>query len=100
LEIPDQTVGEKFYTGFGLVDEPDRDGVVHLRPAPLKRETVLLYAGPRKRLHHVAFGAPGAEFEATRESLSRAGVNPVDPPPGAAGGGGGGLGWGIQTVIS
>ena len=24
LEIPDQTVGEKFYTGFGLVDEPGR----------------------------------------------------------------------------
>ena len=60
LEIPDQTVGEKFYTGFGLVDEPGRDGAVHLRPAPLKRETVLLYGGPKKRLHHVAFGAPGA----------------------------------------
>jgi len=87
LEIPDQTVGEKFYTGFGLVDEPGRDGAVRLRPAPLKRETVLLYGGPKKRLHHVAFGAPGAEFEATRESLRRAGVSPVDPPRGAPVGG-------------
>jgi len=87
LEIPDQTVGEKFYTGFGLVDEPGRDGAVHLRPAPLKRETVLLYGGPRKRLHHVAFGAPGAELEATRESLRRAGVSQVDPPRGAPEGG-------------
>ena len=87
LEIPDQTVGEKFYTGFGLVDEPGRDGAVRLRPASLKRETVMLYAGPRKRLHHVAFGAPGAEFEATRDSLRRAGVNPVDPPRGAPDGG-------------
>ena len=87
LEIPDQTVGEKFYTGFGLVDEPGRDGAVHLRPAPLKRETVLLYGGPRKRLHHVAFGAAGAEFDATRESLQRAGVSQVDPPRGAPEGG-------------
>jgi len=54
---------------------------VRLRPAPLKRESVLLYGGPKKRLHHVAFGAPGAEFEATRESLRRAGVSQVDPPP-------------------
>src|SRR2546422_4441919 len=87
LEIPDQTVGEKFYTGFGLVDEPGRDGAVRLRPALLKRETVLLYGGPKKRLHHVAFGAPGAEFEATRESLRRAGVSQVDPPRGAPEGG-------------
>src|SRR5438046_978630 len=87
LEIPDQTVGEKFYTGFGLVDEPGRDGAVRLRPALLTRETVLLYGGPKKRLHHVAFGAPGAEFEATRESLRRAGVSQVDTPRGATEGG-------------
>jgi hypothetical protein len=64
LEVPDQTVGEKFYTGFGLVGEGRGDAAVHLRPAPLKRDSVLLYEGPRKKLHHVAFGAPGAEFEA------------------------------------
>jgi catechol 2,3-dioxygenase-like lactoylglutathione lyase family enzyme len=87
LEVPDQTVGEKFYTGFGLVDESRRDGAVRLRPASLKRETVLLYGGPKKRLHHVAFGAPGAELEATRESLKRAGVAEVDPPRGAPDGG-------------
>ncbi len=87
LEIPDQTVGEKFYTGFGLVDAAARDGAVRLRPAPLKREAVLLYGGPKKRLHHVAFGAPGAELEQTRESLRRAGVSEVDPPRGAPDGG-------------
>jgi hypothetical protein len=43
LDVPDQTVGEKFYRNFGLVDEAGRDGAVHLRPAPLKRESVLLY---------------------------------------------------------
>ena len=87
LEVPDQTVGEKFYTGFGLVGEGRGDDAVHLRPAPIKRDSVLLYAGPKKRLHHVAFGAPGAEFEATRESIRRAGVAQIDPPRGAPEGG-------------
>ena len=87
LEVPDQTVGERFYQDFGLVSESRRDDAVHLRPAPLACETVLLYAGPRKRLHHIAFGAPGAAFEATKESLRRMGVREIDPPKGAAEGG-------------
>jgi catechol 2,3-dioxygenase len=87
LEVPDQTVGEKFYRSFGLVDEGGRDGAVHLRPASLERQTVLLYGGPKKRLHHLAFGAPGDEYQATLESIRRAGVRPVDPPRGAPDGG-------------
>src|SRR2546421_10340170 len=87
LEIPDQTVGEKFYTGFGLVDEPGRDGAVHLRPAPLKRETVLLYGGPRKGPHHRAVGAPGAESEAPREAVQRGGGRAGGAPGAAAAGG-------------
>src|SRR5213593_2943504 len=62
LEVPDQGAGEKFYSNFGLIDAPGRDGAVRLRPAPLQRESVLLYGGPRKRLHHLAFGAPGGGF--------------------------------------
>ena len=87
LEVPDQTVGEKFYTSFGLVDEARRDGAVELRPAPVKRESVLLYGGPRKRLHHLAFGAPGPDFAATRESIRQAGVREVDGPRGGPEGG-------------
>src|SRR5437660_10241524 len=68
LEIPDQTVGEKFYTGFGLVDEPGRDGAVRLRPAPLKRETVLLYGGPRKRPAHGGAGGRGSTTFGTRDA--------------------------------
>ncbi len=41
LEVPDQTVGEKFYRTFGLVDGPARDDAVHLRPAPLERACTL-----------------------------------------------------------
>jgi len=87
LEIPDQRVGEEFYRSFGLVDTPAGDNAVRLRPAALERESVLLYAGPRKRLHHLAFGAPGDEFAATRQALVHAGVREIDPPKGAPGGG-------------
>src|SRR5262245_36083042 len=88
LEVPDQTIGERFYTSFGLLDEGGRrDGAVALRPAPVERESVLLYGGPKKRLHHLAFGAPGDDFAATRESIRRAGVPEVDPPRGAPEGG-------------
>jgi len=45
LEVPDQTVGEKFYTGFGLVGEGRGDAAVHLRPAPYL-QGVLGHLGP------------------------------------------------------
>src|SRR5438093_10443095 len=87
LEVPDQGAGEKFYSNFGLLNAPSRDATVRLRPAPLKRESVLRYGGPKKRLHHLAFGAPGDDFAATRESIRRAGVREVDAPRGAPEGG-------------
>ncbi|HXG04857.1 MAG TPA: VOC family protein [Candidatus Binatia bacterium] len=87
LEVPDQQKGETFYRLFGLAEAGARGDVVALRPAPLKREAVLLYPGPRKRLHHLAFGAPGDDFAEVRESLARAGVREVDPPRGAPEGG-------------
>jgi catechol 2,3-dioxygenase len=87
LEVPDQTLGEKFYASFGLEPASGRDDAVRLRPAPLTRASVLIYGGPKKRLHHLAFGAPGDEFEATREAIRRAGVREVDPPRGAPEGG-------------
>jgi len=87
LEVPDQAVGEKFYRSFGLLEQAGRDGAVHLRPAPQQRETVRLYAGPRKRLHHLAFGATGDDYQATLAAIRRAGVREVDPPRGAPDGG-------------
>jgi catechol 2,3-dioxygenase-like lactoylglutathione lyase family enzyme len=86
LEVPDQTIGEKFYTSFGLVNESSKDDAVHLRPSQQSKDTVRLYAGPKKKLHHAAWGAPGAEYAATRESVRRAGVKEVDPPKGLEGG--------------
>ena len=87
LEVPNQTLGEKFYCNFGLAQTPAHDNAVHLRPALLKRDSTLLYAGPRKRLHHFALGAPGDDFQQVKESLHRAGVTEVDPPHNAPEGG-------------
>src|SRR5213592_4766702 len=87
LEVPDQGAGEKFYSNFGLLNAPSRDATVRLRPAPLQRESVLLYGGPKKRLHHLAFGAPGDGYAAPREPARRAGVPPLLPPRGAPDGG-------------
>ena len=80
LEVPDQTIGEKFYRNFGLAQASARDGAVHLRPPLLGTDSVLLYAGSKKRLHHLAFGAPGDNFAQIEESLRRAGVSKVNPP--------------------
>src|SRR5438094_5552638 len=82
LEVPDQGAGEKFYSNFGLVNAPSRDNAVRLKPAPLQRAAVLLYGGAKKRLHHLAFGAPGEEYVATREAVRRARARAVDPPRG------------------
>jgi catechol 2,3-dioxygenase len=87
LEVPDQAVGETFYRTFGLVDQPARDEAVHLRPGGLGRACTLLYGGPKKRLHHLAFGAPGDQYEAVREAVRRGGIREVDPPRGAPDGG-------------
>jgi catechol 2,3-dioxygenase len=87
LEVPDQTVGEKFYARFGLVDGSGRGEAVRLRPAGIAREAVMLYPGPRKKLHHLAFGAAGDELAATREQVRRAGVREIDAPRGAPEGG-------------
>jgi len=87
LEVPDQTVGQKYYQDFGLVDASGGGQAVGLKPACQTREAVLLYAGPRKRLHHLCYGAAGEDFAQTRTALASAGVKEIDPPRGAREGG-------------
>lgn len=87
LEVPDQTVGQRYYQDFGLVDATGPSDAVRLRSAAQGRQSVLLYGGARKRLHHLCFGAPGDDFAAVREALRRAGVREVDPPREAPEGG-------------
>jgi len=85
LEVPDQTLGQRYYQDFGLVDESGRGAAVRLRAARQTRESVQLYEGPRKRLHHLCFGATGEDFARTRSAVRLNGVPEVDPPRGGAG---------------
>ena len=87
LEVPDPTVGQRFYEDFGLVDGGASGDSVRLRPERLGRDAVLLYGGKRKRLHHLCYGAPGEDFARVREAIRRAGVAETDAPPGAPEGG-------------
>jgi catechol 2,3-dioxygenase-like lactoylglutathione lyase family enzyme len=87
LEVPDQQVGQRFYQDFGFADATGAANAVRLRPRTLAREQILLFAGPKKRLHHLAFAAPGADFAAVRERLRAAGVTEIDPPRDAPEGG-------------
>jgi len=87
LEVPDQTVGQKYYQDFGLVDASGNGQAVRLKTARQSREAVQLYAGPRKRLHHLCYGAEGEDFAQTRKALAAAGVKELDAPRGAAEGG-------------
>jgi len=87
LEVPDQQVGQRFYQDFGFEDATGASNAVKLRPKPLAREQIFLYAGPKKRLHHLAFAAPDQDFEAVRARLQAAGVREVDAPKDAPEGG-------------
>jgi catechol 2,3-dioxygenase len=87
LEVPDQALGQKYYQDFGLVDATGGKSAVQLRPARQDREVVQLYAGPRKRLHHLCYGATGEDWAGVRAALRAAGVREVDPPRGAPEGG-------------
>ena len=59
LEVPDQAVGQRYYRDFGLADATGGGNAVRLRAPRQSRDNVLLYEGPRKRLHHLCFGAAG-----------------------------------------
>ena len=91
LEVPDQTVGETFYRTFGLVDQPARDGAVHLRPGGLGRECTLALrraeeAPPppgvrraRRRVRGGAGGDPPGRRARGRSAARRARRRVLDP---------------------
>jgi catechol 2,3-dioxygenase-like lactoylglutathione lyase family enzyme len=87
LDVPDQTRGQRYYMDFGLRDATGGSDAVRLRPGAVGRDQVLLYGGSRKRLHHLAFAAPGVEYSIVRRSLAAYGARETDPPSGGPDGG-------------
>ena len=77
LSVPDPDAGGAFYTSFGLT--------ASARPNALRLDTPLglagfLYEGPRKHLHHLAFGVDAAELGVLRQALEKGGVALLEPP--------------------
>jgi catechol 2,3-dioxygenase-like lactoylglutathione lyase family enzyme len=79
LEVPGPVVGETFYRDFGLKETDSRGNSLKLQTSRGSGE-LLLFEGPKKRLHHIAFAAPGDDFEAVRAALKQAGIPELDPP--------------------
>ena len=79
LEVPDPVLGETFYRDFGLKQTDSQRNSIQLKTSRGSGE-LLLYEGPKKRLHHIALAAPGDELDAVREALKRAHVPEIDPP--------------------
>src|SRR5207245_107413 len=69
LEVPDQGAGEKFYSNFGLIDAPGRDGAVRRRPSPTRREWVVRCGGAP-----LALNRPGHIAREVRRGCPDAGL--------------------------
>jgi catechol 2,3-dioxygenase-like lactoylglutathione lyase family enzyme len=82
LEVPDPAKGEAFYRDFGLRSAEGGGAAARLE-AGRGGGGLLLYEGPRKRLHHVAFAAPGQHFASVRAALKQAGIAEIEPPKAA-----------------
>src|SRR5262249_54416229 len=79
LEVPDPGRGEAFYRDFGLRSAESGGPALQLE-AGHGAGGLILFGGPKRRLHHVAFAAPGEHFDAVRAALRQAGIAEIDPP--------------------
>ena len=68
LAVPDPAKGRKFYTDFGLDAREDGKSIA-MRCFGRDQDQVVLVEGPKKRLHHVCFGATPAGLAAAKARL-------------------------------
>jgi catechol 2,3-dioxygenase-like lactoylglutathione lyase family enzyme len=80
LTVPDATVGRKFFSAFGLAAHEDGKRIV-MRCHGRDQDQVILVEGPKKRLHHMCFGAGAAALAELKARLARNGTPLVDAPP-------------------
>lgn len=79
LAVPDPAVGRKFYADFGLHGRDDGNRVA-MRCHGREQDQVVLVEGPKKRLHHLCFGASKAGLDAAKVRVEKSGVRLLDPP--------------------
>lgn len=81
VAVPDLKAAAHFYTAFGLdVRETPQGLGLHTFGNP--HQWGLIVEGPRKRLHHLSFGAYAIDMPAFRDRLERLGIPLIDAPAG------------------
>ena len=84
LAVPDAAIGKKFYTDFGLEGRDDGNRAI-MRCHGRDQDQVILVEGPKKRMHHVCFGASAKGLAALKARLQQNAVRLLDPPNEAPG---------------
>lgn len=79
LAVPDLAIGEKFYTDFGLEGRAEGNRAV-MRCHGRAQDQVMLVEGPKRRLHHVCFGAGAEGLAALKQRLEQSRVRLLDAP--------------------
>jgi catechol 2,3-dioxygenase-like lactoylglutathione lyase family enzyme len=86
LTVPDVEIGKAFYTDFGLIARDEADRAV-LRCDGREQDQVILLEGPRKQLHHIAFGTRAEDLERLEKRLQASHIALLEPPKNCAGDG-------------
>lgn len=80
LEVPDLTVAEAYFDCLGM-EVRDRESMLVLGCAGRAQDELVLSAGPRKRLHHVAFSIDADDTKAFAKLLQARGIVVQASPP-------------------
>ena len=80
LTLPDATVGKQFYSDFGMEAREEGKRIV-MRCHGRDQDQVVLVEGPKRRMHHICFGARSAAIEEIKQRLEKNGHKLVDAPP-------------------
>jgi catechol-2,3-dioxygenase len=86
LQVPDLSVGEKFYADFGL-RTGERDGLLTVRCEGRDQDQALLTEGPAKSIGHVAFGVAEGALPEWERHLEGQHIQLTDAPHGGLPGG-------------
>jgi len=81
LETPDLATADRFYRAFGL-DVAENGESLQLHTNGYTNAWGTIVGGPKRRLHHLSFGAFEDDVPQFKKHLEAAGVRLLDPPPG------------------
>lgn len=81
MTVPSLSEAQHFYSSFGLETRSEGAGLA-LHTADNPHRFGYVTEGPRKKLHHLSFGAYADDLVLLRERLKTFNIERLDPPPG------------------